>query len=248
MSLARNLTRSPYASVRAAIASLRLSGIASNVRKERLTYLVPQKLVRIERAMRRARDNQVAGDFLEFGVALGGSSIVIATEARAQQRHFAGFDVFAMIPPPTSDKDDAKSKDRYAVISGGKSKGIGGDQYYGYRSDLYSDVVASFRRFGIPVDGEKVALWKGLFEDTWPQRQPRPVAFAHIDCDWYDPVKFCLAAAAAQLSPGGILMLDDYHDYGGCRIAVDEFRAERPDFIFEDGPNPALIRAEPRGA
>jgi asparagine synthase (glutamine-hydrolysing) len=239
----KNLARLRHSGVRSAIASLRLNGTANRVRKERLTYLVPQKLLRIEQALRRVRDKRVAGDFLEFGVALGGSSIVIASEARAQQRRFAGFDVFAMIPPPTSDKDDARSKERYAVIAGGNSKGIGGDQYYGYRSDLYSEVVAAFRRFGLAVDGEQVALWKGLFEDTWPQRQPRPVAFAHIDCDWYDPVKFCLDAAAAQLSPGGILMLDDYHDYGGCRIAVEEFRAARPDFTFEDGLNPALVRA-----
>jgi len=231
-----------YGGVRSAIASLRLSGTASRVRRDRLTYLTPQKLLRIEQAMRRVKDGQVAGDFLEFGVALGGASIVIATEARAQHRAFAGFDVFAMIPPPSSVKDDAKSKERYAVIAAGKSKGIGGDAYYGYRPDLYADVVASFQRHGNPVDGDRVALWKGLFEETWPKRKAGAIAFAHIDCDWYDPVKFCLESAAAQLQPGGIMMLDDYHDYGGCRVATEEFRAARPDFIFEDGPNPALVR------
>jgi asparagine synthase (glutamine-hydrolysing) len=231
-----------YSGVRSTIASLRLGKTASRVRQERLTYLTPQKLLRIEQALRRVKDGQVAGDFLEFGVALGGGSIVIATEARAQGRNFAGFDVFAMIPPPTSAKDDAKSKERYAVIAQGKSKGIGGDEYYGYRSDLYSDVVASFKRHGIPVDGEQIALWKGLFEETWPKRHPGPIAFAHIDCDWYDPVKFCLESAAAHLQPGGILMLDDYHDYGGCRTATEEFRAAHAEFIFEDGPNPALVR------
>lgn len=241
--MGKSFARLRRVGVRSAMASWRLSNTAKRVRQDRLTYLTPQKLLRIEQAMRRVKDRQVAGDFLEFGVALGGASIVIATEARAQHRGFAGFDVFAMIPPPSSAKDDAKSKERYAVIAAGKPKGIGGDAYYGYRSDLYADVVASFERHGLAVDGAEVALWKGLFEQTWPQRKAGPIAFVHIDCDWYDPVKYCLESAAAQLRPGGIMMLDDYHDYGGCRTATEEFRAAHADFIFEDGPNPALIKA-----
>jgi asparagine synthase (glutamine-hydrolysing) len=67
-----------------------------------------------------------------------------------------------------------------------------------------------------------------------------PIALAHIDCDWYDPVRFCLHAVADKVSEGGIVIIDDYNDWGGCRKAVDEFIAERSDYLFEDGPNPFL--------
>jgi O-methyltransferase len=217
-----------------------LSSDARRIRDERLTYLTPDKLNRLEATLRDTLRRNVPGDVLEFGVALGGSAVLLAKQANAAGRRFAGFDVFAMIPPPTSDKDDDKSKQRYETISSGQSKGIGGDSYYGYRQDLYGDVIATFERHGLTVDGQHIALVKGLFEDTWPTAGPQSVAFAHIDCDWYDPVKFCLAAVAQRLSTGGVMMLDDYNDYGGCKTAADEFIAANPGFRFEPGVNPII--------
>lgn len=224
----------------AALTKRRLSSTARAVRDERLTYLSPAKLLRLEQAMAKAKD--VPGDFLEFGVALGGGSILIATVAKATGHSFAGFDVFATIPPPTSDKDDKKSKERYAIIAEGKSKGIGGDQYYGYRTDLYNDVVGAFGRHGLSVDGTAIRLVKGLFEETWPNHASQQIAFAHLDCDWYDPVKYCLDAVAERLSPGGRIVLDDYNAWGGCRTATDEFISSRSDFRFEGGANPILVK------
>ena len=218
--------------------------LAARLRKEGLTYLSLAKLARIEAEMARLAASGVPGEFLEFGVALGGSGIVIARQARAVGRGFAGFDVFGMIPPPTSDKDDDKSRQRYSVISTGKAKGLAGEIYYGYVDDLYARVRASFAKYGVAVNQDSVALVKGLFEDTWPTRPHRPVAFAHIDCDWYDPVKFCLNAVADRLSPGGAIALDDYHDYGGCKVATEEFLSERPDFERAEGEN-LILRRKP---
>lgn len=219
-----------------------LSLTARQVRRERLTYLNVFKLRRLELAMREMERCHVAGDFLEFGVALGGSSIIVAEHARRYGRTFHGFDVFATIPPPTSDKDDEKSKRRYDVIKSGVSSGIGGDEYYGYRDDLFEVVSESFARHGLPVDGEHIRLHKGLFEESWPLAQVEAAAFVHIDCDWYDPVAYCLDAVADVLAPGGIVVLDDYHDYGGARTAVDEFVGRKPEFSLHNGPNPFLRR------
>jgi asparagine synthase (glutamine-hydrolysing) len=47
-----------------------------------------------------------------------------------------------------------------------------------------------------------------------------------VDVDWYSPVKTCLKHIVPQISPGGMLVLDDYQDWGGCRKAVDEFLEE----------------------
>jgi len=229
--------------IRSKLASLQLSPLTREVRDEHLTYLSVIKLRRMERALARVSRLSGGADFLEFGVALGGSAIVVANAAVKAGGRFMGFDVFGMIPPPTSEKDDTKSRQRYEVIASGKSQGIAGDRYYGYRDDLYGDVVRAFGRHGLEVDGKRVSLKKGLFQDTWSDRQPGPIAFAHIDCDWYDPVKFCLESIADQMLPNGIIVLDDYHDYGGCKTAVDEFLKARSDFAMEDGENPMLVRS-----
>lgn len=228
--------RSAARTIRKRITEFTLPAEARLVRDEGLTYLAPAKLHRLEAALERAQ--RVPGGFAEFGVALGGSGILIARHAGG--RRFDGFDVFDMIPPPTSDKDDRKSKERYAAIRAGQAQGIGGQTYYGYRDNLYQDVCDSFARHGVPVGSNGVSLHKGLFQDTWPRAGVRKLAFAHIDCDWYDPVAYCLEAVAGVLSEGGVILIDDYHDYGGCRVAVDEFLDLHPYFAFEDGPNPIL--------
>jgi asparagine synthase (glutamine-hydrolysing) len=212
---------------------------ARSVRRDRLTYLTTSKLLRLEEVARTIASRKIPGDILEFGVAMGGTAIVLAGKA-GQGRRFHGFDVFAMIPPPTSEKDDDKSKERYEVISSGRSQGIDGDRYYGYRDDLYEFVKANFAKYGYSVDGEKIQLHAGLFENTWPTVDIKQIALAHIDCDWYDPVKYCLEAVADKVSIGGMLVIDDYHDYGGAKTAVDEFLASNSNFLFEDGSNPIL--------
>lgn len=205
----------------------RVSDTSLAVREENLTYLSLTKLRNIEQALETIDADGVEGDCLEAGVALGGSAIVIA-DRMSEGRRFAGYDVFGMIPPPTEEDDDV-SHERYAVIAAGSSRGIGGETYYGYRDDLYDDVVAAFERHGMAVDGERIALHRGLFEDTLRFEADQRVAFAHLDCDWHDPVELCLRRIYEVLSPGGYLISDDYHAYGGCRRAVDEFLASHDD-------------------
>lgn len=219
-----------------------LSSTARKVRRDRLTYLSREKMKRIEAAVAGLDRAGVAGAFVEFGVALGGSSIVLATAAQRTGRAFHGFDVFGMIPPPTAN-DTADVIERYEIIRGGKSEGIGGDDYYGYRSDLLADVRASIARFGLGAY-PALRLHKGLFEDTWPASGIGSVAFAHVDCDWFDPVTYCLNALLPVLSLGGVIVLDDYHDYESCRRATDEFLARTGDFTMDDGPNLILRRTE----
>jgi len=219
----------------------KLGDASRAVLADHLTYLSPEKLQRIEAALARIDRDRIAGDILEFGVALGGSGILLAGHAR-NGRNFHGFDVFDMIPPPTSDKDDDKSRERYEAIKSGRSQGIHGDEYYGYRDNLFETVKDSFARHGRPVDGVSVQLHKGLFEETWPKIEIGPVAFAHVDCDWYEPVRYCLHVVADRLSIGGAMVIDDYHDYGGAHAAVDEFLLARPGFAFDDGANAILRR------
>lgn len=200
-----------------------LSPLAREVRRQHLTYLVPLKLRNIEWALDEV--GAVPGCFIETGVALGGSAILIARHLTAH-RSFHGYDVFGMIPPP-SDRDPELVHQRYATIASGQSLGIAHEPYYGYRPDLIAEVRRSFAAFNVPVDDSRVCLHEGLFEDTL--HPPGAVAFAHIDCDWYEPVMLSLERIYPHLSPGAILISDDYYDYGGARDAVDEFVARHQD-------------------
>ena len=62
-----------------------------------------------------------------------------------------------------------------------------------------------------------------------------PIAFAHIDVDWFDPVKVSLERIFPKLTRGGSIILDDYFAWGGCKKATDEFLATiEGQFVTDD--------------
>lgn len=226
--------------VRNAAAKLSLSGTARSVLKSRLTYLSPRKLRVLERCARELDRKGVKGDFIECGIALGGSAILLAS-LLSPQRNFSGYDVFEMIPPP-GPKDERDSHERYKVIKSGASGGIAGEQYYGYIENLRDVVAGNFDRFGVPVDNKHISLHQGLFENTLRFDPDARIALAHIDCDWHDPVRLCLERIYAQLPIGGFMILDDYNAYQGCRKATDAFLAENRDLVLVATTPNAVIR------
>jgi O-methyltransferase len=210
--------------VRRSIERTRISGVARRAIHERLTYLSVPRIRNIERCIRDVNRSGIPGDFIEAGVALGGSAIIMASQM-GSRRSFHGYDVFGQIPPP-SERDDAEAHERYQVIAAGKSEGLGDDEYYGYVDDLYEQVVNAFHRHGLEVDGTRIVLHAGLFEETL--KIDHTVALAHLDCDWYESVRGCLERVGPRLSDGGYLVIDDYTVYSGCARAVDEYLASNP--------------------
>jgi asparagine synthase (glutamine-hydrolysing) len=162
--------------------------------RRNLTYLSALKLSNLERSVATIDAEGVPGAILEAGVALGGSAAVLATGSPG--REFHGYDVFATIPAP-GERDGSDVHRRYEVIASGRSRGIRGDLYYGYRDDLLTEVTDNLRSFGLEVGG-RVQLHKGLFEDTL--HPDGPIALVHVDCDWYDPVRLVLERVYPQLT------------------------------------------------
>ncbi len=221
---------------RRAHARARLTPISRSVSDARLTYLSTRSLRNLERCMATVTNDGVPGVFVECGVALGGSAIVMATLMPAE-RTFRGYDVFAMIPPP-GENDGPEARERYSVIASGQSEGIVDTAYYGYEPDLYRKVIENFAAYGLTVDDDRIAMQRGLFEDTL-RFGSEQVALAHIDSDWYDSVKVCLTRIYPHLAPGGFVISDDYFTFGGCTRAIDEFLEAHPDLRrVDDGQGP----------
>lgn len=207
----------------------RIPPVVQAVHENGLTYLGEKALLDLHDQVRRVEDEQLEGRLIEAGCALGGSAIVIAA-AKARERPLYVYDVFDMIPPPT-EQDGQDVHDRYRIITQGESRGINGATYYGYRQDLYAVVEANFAKEGVPVGENNVYLVQGLFQDTL--QVGGPVALAHIDGDWYESVMTCLARIAPRLIPGGVLIIDDYDCWSGCRKAVDEYFSDKmDDYVF----------------
>ena len=224
----------------------RLSGrtepeVVRAVRGDALTYLSREALTDLHDRVREAEENGIDGALIEAGCALGGSAIVIAA-AKSPDRSLFVYDVFGMIPPP-SERDGPDVHARYEVIRSGQSTGIQGAAYYGYEENLLERVRENFERHGFPPAEHSVSLVQGLFQDTI--HPDGPVAVAHIDGDWYESVMTCLERIEPHLPVGGVLVIDDYEAWSGCRTAVDEYFADKQDrYAFESHARLHIVRVQ----
>ena len=205
--------------------ALTASRTVREVRKRRLTYLSYDALSDLERAVHRLDAAGVPGIIVEAGCALGGSTVVLGL-AKRPDRPLQAYDVFGLIPPP-SDMDGDDVQARYRAVVQGESRGIGGDKYYGYEDNLRDKVANTLRSFGLDLEARRIELIQGLFQDTLLLEEP--VALAHIDADWYESVRTCIERIEPRLSRGGVLVIDDYDHWSGCRRAVDEYFADKRD-------------------
>jgi asparagine synthase (glutamine-hydrolysing) len=206
--------------------------LLERLRRERLTYVGIKKLKNLSWAAIEVRDKGVPGDFIEAGVAWGGTAILLGT-LKPKAAPLKLYDVFGLIPPPgAADGEDAHV--RFQTIEQGKAVGIEGDEYYGYKEGLEGVVRENLRKHGLTEAVDKVEFIKGLYSET--MNITSPVALAHIDCDWYDSVKICIDRIYPRLSVNGIAVFDDYKSYSGCRKAVDEFLAAEAtaEVLFHD--------------
>ena len=66
---------------------------------------------------------------------------------------------------------------------------------------------------------------KGKVENTLIEKNniPEKISFLRLDTDFYESTKIELETFYPRLSKKGVLIIDDYGDFPGCRKAVDEY-------------------------
>ena len=197
---------------------------------KKLTYLTMVKLESLVESCKFVESNNIDGDIVETGCALGGSSILLASQKNTNRNLYV-YDMFGQIPEPTKE-DPPEVHKRYEIIKKGSATGIGGNKYYGYETDLLKIVKNNFTDFGIDIDENNINFIQGDIRETLQINQK--ISLAHIDVDWYEPVKISLEKIYNNLSFYGTIILDDYYDWGGCRKAVDEFLLDKKNEVILD--------------
>ena len=77
---------------------------------------------------------------------------------------------------------------------------------------------------GLPED--RFIFVKGKVEETIPGTlPPGPISILRLDTDWYESTRHELVHLFPRLSPGGVLIVDDYGMWQGARQATDEYVA-----------------------
>lgn len=102
--------------------------------------------------------------------------------------------------------------------------------YQGAVATTQESVVKHFAERNCPLP----RIVPGWFWDTMPKKLPDAISFALLDGDLYRSIRVPLECVWPRLSPGGIVVVDDYSWDGtnGCTDAVNEFFADKPGCFF----------------
>ena len=193
-------------------------------RVRRHTMTSPRRIAALCDGVEYAVRAGVPGAIVECGVWKGGSMMAAALtllRLDAADRDIFLFDTFQGMPPPTA-ADTASAYDGYSPMGHWRRR----RREEGRNAWHYvpvEEVRAAVLSTGYPP--ERVHLVEGRVEDTLPQRAPGEIALLRLDTDWYESTRHEMEQLYPRLSPGGVLLLDDYGHYEGARRAVDEYLA-----------------------
>jgi len=190
------------------------------------TMTSPEKIVGLANAVRYIAARRIPGDVVECGVWRGGSSMIVARTLRERDdttRTLHLFDTFTgMTTPGPHDR-------RYDGTAAGSLLERDRDRApHGYWCVANErDVRQNLARCGYPMD--RIRLIAGDVAETIPAEAPSAIALLRLDTDWYESTRHELAHLYHRVSPGGVVIIDDYGHWQGSRRAVDEFLATLDD-------------------
>lgn len=156
-------------------------------------------------------DNNIAGDIVEIGVWRGGMIMTMLYQLlkrNIKNRHIHLYDTFTGMTEPC--------KNDFECASGRKA------------CDIFEQVKceASFEECKKNVESvgypsEFIHFHVGDIRNV--SFVPEKIAFLRLDNDWYELYKFELPIFEPRVVLNGVITIDDYGHWNGCKQAVDEY-------------------------
>ena len=180
------------------------------------TLASAKKLGNLKRLASSTTERGIEGDFVECGTYKGGSAAVLGSALTAG-RHLWLYDSFEGMP-------DVKEID-----------GTDAGEWVGRLRASDDDVREILTSVGL--SRHQYTIRKGWFDQTFLQPLPERVALLHCDADWHASVTAVLETFYPRLPEGGVVILDDFGWWEGCREAFYDFCARH-------GEKPLLERVD----
>jgi O-methyltransferase len=172
--------------------------------------------------------HDVAGDVVEFGCYAGTTSLFIRRlldeTGQSASRDFHVYDSFEGLPPKVAQDASAAGEGFQAGVLQVSKK----------------EFLHQFRSANL----QPPTVHKGWFNELTEKDVPAKIAFAFLDGDFYESIRDSLALVWPRLSPGGVILIDDYarEALPGATQAVTEFLQGKPRVALHHEQNIAIIR------
>ena len=177
------------------------------------TMLSTERLYRLFSHARRICLENIPGNFVECGVAAGGSSALLAYVIRRYSRspRFVWcFDSFSGMPPAGAhDKHDGTPAD-----------------LTGWGTGTCAAPLASLERLADTLGvRDLLRPIEGLFESTLAPSKNwvGMISLLHLNAEWYSSTKTPLETFYDRVVDRGLIQIDDFGYWEGCRKACEEF-------------------------
>ncbi|MDC1330615.1 TylF/MycF family methyltransferase [Pelagibacteraceae bacterium] len=185
--------------------------------------MTPQiRIYSLIKALKHINQKKILGDFVECGVWKGGNIILfkkIIELTNDSSRKIFAYDTFeGMTEPDENDFDISKNLNAKILMKKDKDKKT---NIWGVCSleDVKSNIQANVKNV------DDIKFIKGPVEKTLDIQEnlPEKISLLRLDTDWYSSTKKELEILYKKVSPGGVIIIDDYGHWGGSKKAVDEF-------------------------
>ncbi len=187
------------------------------------TMTTVERLYALYTAVNYIVSARIPGAFVECGVWRGGSSMMSALRLNAlgeTNRILYLYDTYAGMSEPTEADVNVAGQ----LASHRWRTQFAGDKNLWDYAPL-DDVQKNMQSTGYPE--VQIKFIKGEVESTLqPATLPDRIALLRLDTDWYKSTYHEMVHLYPRLSPGGVLIIDDYGHWQGARKAVDQYLAE----------------------
>lgn len=201
----------------------------------RIAYSSPTTVNNSYESVEKVIRENIEGDLVEMGVALGAQIIAFnfALIDHNQHRKIHAFDSFRGIPlaGPKDTQQPGLEEITHDVNLPLEQRLISS----GVTSHSLIQVKSNFRSLGL--DMENVNFYEGWFQDTLPEHSEKieKISVLRLDGDLYESTMISMEYLYPKVSVGGIVIVDDY-GLDGCKLALEDYfsGSEYPEMILVD--------------
>ena len=184
-------------------------------------------------SMKYIYSNNIKGDLVECGVFKGGSSMMIGycmkkfQKSNSNKKKLWMYDTFeGMTDPEDYDINILNQKAKMTLNHIKKIKN---------KNDMWAYSPLDTVRTNIKktkLNQTQYCFVQGPVETTLKKLKPKKIALLRLDTDFYSSTKAELDNLYELVEKNGIIIIDDYGHWRGCKKAVDNFFKDKKNFFF----------------
>jgi len=210
-----------------------------------LTMTSMERVWAVIQATKYIVHNNIEGDFVECGVWRGGCALAMAmvlSDLKSDKKIYL-FDTFEGMTMPTE-----FDKTRYGThaLDTHVPNDKGGLSSHRWAYASLEDVKEQFinnsvQSAAVFIKGDVLKTLKS------PENIPKKISLLRLDTDFYESTKLEMDILFPKIEKNGILLIDDYGDWQGCKKAIDEYFESNQDkynylFWMTDKSSRGLIK------